>query len=287
MQRISFYLAFAFLWTISLLPMPVLFFFSDLLYIFVYHIVGYRKKVVFKNLRNSFPEKSDEEIKSVAKKFYKHFCDMFFETFKCLNISKKEIRKRITIKNPKFLDELYHKEKSIIAVFTHYANWEITLGIPMQIKHRNISIYKPQSNKYFNKLSLDIRKKFGMEMVAMKNTLRCIMEYQQKNVRTLVVFLSDQSPVRTEIHYRMNFLNQDTPVFLGVEKISRKLNQPVVFMDLKKVKRGYYSLEYVMLFENPAHTADYEITNRHMKYLEEKIKAEPAYWLWTHRRWKY
>lgn len=270
-----------------LLPLRVLYLKSNFFYFILFHIAGYRKNVVLDNLRNSFPEKSDEEIKNITKKYYLHLCDMFIETFKSIHLTEKQIKKRVEIKNIEVLDELYAKNKSVIAVLGHYGNWEWLFGLPLATKYKVLAIHKPIQNRCFNTLTNKIRSKFGIEMITMKGAFKSILNYQKKNELTLTYFLSDQTPVKEDINFWTNFLNQDTPVFLGAERIAKKTNQAVVFFNIKKIKRGYYSLEIEKLFDEPNQTSEHEITEKHVQTLEKHIKKEPAYWLWSHRRWKH
>ena len=258
-----------------------------MLYIILYYIISYRKKVVYTNLKNSFPEKSEKERKAIAKKFYKHLADLFIENITIHFIKEKEILKRVKFTNIEILTNYYKQNKSVIAVLGHYGNWEYYLGMPLITKYLFVGVYKKLSNKLFNKLFIKTRSKFGAEPVEMHNTLRTLIKYANEKKLNFAGFVSDQTPTKSESHYWTKFLNQDTPVFLGVEKIAKKTNQPVVFLYMRKVKRGYYQVEIIKLFDNPKETKEHEITECHVKLLEKIIKEEPAYWLWSHRRWKH
>lgn len=287
MKKIFFYIFYIFSWLLSILPLKIQYFIADFLYIILYYIIAYRKKVVYINLKNSFPEKSDKEIKSIAKKFYKHLADLFIENISFHFFSEKDILKRVKFTNIEILNNYYKQNKSVVAVLGHYGNWELYCGMPLITKHLNIGVYKKLSNKSFDDLFKKTRKKFGAEAVEMHNTFRTIIKYAKEGKLTFTGLISDQTPTKSEIHYWTKFLNQDTPIFLGVEKIAKKTNQPVVFMDMKKIKRGYYQVEIIKLFENPQETKEYEITEKHVRLLERIIKNKPEYWLWSHRRWKH
>ncbi len=237
-------------------------------------------------MRNAFPEKSEKEIKQIAKRFYKHFCDFVLESVKTIHISKKQNAKRFTYKNLEVFHELYKKNKNVILVSGHYGNWEWLVSLPSKLEHKFLALYKPLSNKYFDKLIINLRSKYATGMVPMDDTLRVMLDYKRKNELIITWFLADQTPPR-ETQYWTKFLNQETPIFLGTEKIARKLNHTVVFMDIHKLKRGYYQAEFTLLFENAADTKEYEITEKHTKYLENIINQKPEYWLWSHRRWKH
>ncbi|MBN2681218.1 MAG: lysophospholipid acyltransferase family protein [Bacteroidales bacterium] len=287
MQTFSFFLFYSVVWLFTLLPFRVLFFFSELFYYFVFYIVGYRKKVVFENLKNSFPEKTEEEIQEIAKKFYKHFCDLVFETFKAIHLSPPAHLKRFEFVNPKMLDKYHKKGQSVIAVFGHYANWEWMQAAPLVIPHQMVSVYKPQSNKSIDKLSNKLRSRYGNIMVSMKETYRKLVEMDSKGIPVLSLFLSDQSPARTEIQVYIPFLNHETPVIIGFEKIAKKLNHAVVYVDIMKVKRGFYKVEFIEISDNPALEPEMGLVQKFMAIMEEKIRRNPELWLWTHRRWKH
>ena len=288
MELVIYCIVFPLLWLISLMPLRVLYAFSDfVLYPLVYHVAKYRRKVVYDNLRKSFPEKSEAEIATIAKKFYKHFGHILVETVKLINISKAEVKKRIRYRNPELFFELFEKGKSIVAVTAHYGNWEWLVGVPENMPCRVLSLYKPLSNKHIEKMLTRMRTQFGAELVTMEDAPRILFTYKQNNVKTLSCFISDQTPIRSRIHYQTQFLNQVTPVFLGPEKMARKLKTAVVFVKMIPVKTGYYDFEIVPIAEDASLTNEHEITERHVKILEEQIKEHPEFWLWTHRRWKY
>jgi KDO2-lipid IV(A) lauroyltransferase len=287
MSDIGYYIFFGICWFITLLPLRVLYIFSDFLYFIAFYIIAYRKKVTLINLKKSFPEKSPAEIKKIAKKFYSFLFDQFLESFKLLQMNDKQILKRFNYQNTEVLDELYSKGKSIIAVFGHYGNWEWLASLPLITKYKVLAIYKPLANTIFDKFFIQLREKFGIITVSIHQTLRKILEYEQKKEFTITFFLGDQRPMRRYIKYWTTFLNQDTPVLLGVEKISKQTNQAVIFINIQKKKRGYYEITFNKLFENPRETEKYEITERHIRFLEKIIINRPEFWLWSHRRWKH
>jgi Kdo2-lipid IVA lauroyltransferase/acyltransferase len=276
-----------FLWLISILPLRVLYVISDFFYYIIYYLVGYRKKVVFQNLKKSFPEKSEEEIKTIAQKFYRHFTDLLFETIKLFTISEKELTRRINYKSTEIIDDLYNRGKHGIVVMGHYGNWEWLMGVSRATKHHAMSLYKPLANKFIDKMICKNRSRFGADLVPMKSALRAILKYKQENLLTLSCFIADQSPIRNEIQYWTKFLNQDTPVLLGIEKIAKLTNEPVLFYRILPVSRGYYEIEIIKLFEEVKDLKPYEITEAHTRVLEQTIRNCPEYWLWTHRRWKW
>ena len=281
------YLLLGLIWLISRLPFSLLYFFSDINFFFIYHVFGYRRKVVRVNLCNSFPEKSDKEIVSLEKKFYHHLCDLLMEILKIRGISKKQLLKRVHFKNTELLDELYEKGKSIIAVTGHLGNWEWTgMALPFNTKHKVFALVKPLSNEFLDKYMYKLRTRFAEDgPVPFKQAFRVIVKH--KNIPTCSLLASDQTPTKGEIEYWTTFMNQETPVFLGTEKMARALNFEILFFPIRIIKRGYYEVEISKMFENPKGTVDFEITEKHTRLLEEFIFKNPENWLWSHRRWKH
>jgi len=287
MDAAAFYIFYGLVWTITLLPLRILYAISDLLYIILYHFVGYRKKVVRTNLKNAFPEKSDAERQNIEKKFYRHLSDMFVETVKLIHLSEKENRNRLKIINPELLSRLYSEERDVIAVLGHYNNWEYLNILPKYTDYKVISVYRPLKNKFFDKLIISFRTRYGHILTPMSSVIREIISHKNNNSRTFTALLSDQTPAKSDIHYWTKFLNQDTAVYLGAEKIATKYGMAVVFLNFKKVKRGYYSITYELICDNASGMPEHAITEAHVKRLEEIIREKPEYWIWSHRRWKH
>ncbi len=287
MQAISFYIFYALNWVITLLPLRILFIFSDLLYLILYHVAGYRKKVVRTNLRNAFPQKTDKERLQIEKRFYRHLADMFIETFKFAHMSKKERLRRCTSENTELLRELYKEGKDVVLVLGHYNNWEYLNLLPFFSDHTAISIYKPLKNKYFDRFILNYRSKYGMVLSPMSLVIKDILTRRKKGEKTMTAFVSDQTPARDDIHYWTTFLNQDTAVYLGAEKVATKYNMAVVFLHIQKKKRGYYNIKFDLLFRDTAGLTEYTVTETHVRHLEAIINEKPEYWVWSHRRWKH
>jgi len=274
------------LYLLSLLPFPVLYFLSDILYGFLFYVFKYRRKVVFNNLLNSFPEKSKSDIELIEKRFYRYLADLMLESIKTLTISAEEIKKRFVFKNIEILNKHLQNGKSVIAVSGHYGNWEWgPVATGLEINEKVLVVYKPLSDKRFEGLMNSMRSRFGSIMVPMKLTLRKVIEY--KNDPIVLVLVGDQTPAREESQYFTTFLNQQTAVFLGVEKIALMLNNPIVYFSINRIKRGYYECVFKSLIENPVHTKDHEITEAHIKELEKNIRLHPEFWLWSHKRWKF
>lgn len=287
MQALTFYLALPFLWLIALLPFPLMYGLSDIFYFLLYHVFGYRKKVVFENLRNSFPGKSEQEIEKIARRFYRYLCDLMLETFKTLVMSGRTAQKRCMLdESTRAVFEKYGAmNQSVIIVMGHYGNWEwagatfsSTFSYPLYV------IYHPLRNKHFDRLIYRMRTRFGTRLIAMRETFKEMVRLRHELNAT--AFIADQTP-SPENAYWTTFLHQDTPVFWGTEKIAQKMNYPVIYVTVKRLKRGYYRLHSEVLFENPKNTIEGEISEAHTRKLEQDISAQPEVWLWSHRRWKH
>jgi KDO2-lipid IV(A) lauroyltransferase len=287
MGKIVYYIFYALNWLLTLLPLRVLYIISDLMYLVLYYFPSYRRKVVRTNLRNSFPEKTDEDIRYIEKKFYHHLADMFIETLKVTHMSETQLRKHFKLKNPELLDRLHREKRDIIAVLGHYNNWEWLNIFSTQTRYKTVSIYKPLHNKSFDTFVNSLRSKYGMVLTPMSSIIREIIQDRKNNVNTISAFLSDQIPIKDDIRYWTNFLNQDTPVYLGAEKIAAKYDMALVFFNIQKIKRGYYELNVELLFEHTAGLPEFVITDTHVKRLEDIINQKPEYWIWSHRRWKH
>lgn len=285
MGKIAFFL---FVKPLSLLPLPILYLLSDFFYLIIYYGFGYRKKVVFNNLKNSFPTKTDQEITVIAKGFYSHFCDLIIEAIKMFGISKEELIRRCKVRNPELMQQYFDEGKSLIIPAGHYNNWEMAATASnLQIPHQSIGIYAPLKNKFVNDKIRTSRAKFGLELLP-KKEIKIGFE-KDKNRLTAVLFGADQSPTSkasANSSYWTTFLNQETGVMIGSEKYAKQYDYPVVFGKVTKVKRGYYEFEFITLEDNPRVTGFGEISEKHTRLLEEIILENPQYWLWTHRRWK-
>lgn len=289
MNTVLYYLLLLWAKANALLPMKVLYWVSDFLYIIIYRLIGYRTKVVRRNLRASFPDKSEAELRKIEKDFYHHFADYIVETIKLAHISEKELQRRAFVQNPELIDRLMEKGHSTFIVFMgHYGNWEWYSGSSSRFVDCKIhQIYRPLNNPAIDRLFLYLRTRFNSFCIKKNDTFRDIVKLKQNRVRTIVIFLADQTPSRGNLHYWTTFLNQDTPMLTGAERIARKLNLPVLFLDVQKLRRGYYTLEIKVLSESPKETPENWLTEQYTRMLEKMILRAPAYWLWTHKRWKY
>lgn len=287
MKFLAYIFTYSFIWLLHLLPERILYLLSDLFYLLMYHVAGYRKKVVYDNLQKAFPEYDRSEIRRVAKKFYHHLSDLFLEQAVFHFYSEAKTLKRMTYKNPELLNELYGKGKQVMAVLGHYGNWEYMASLGLAIDYPVVAIYKPLRNKYFDRMVMRNRNAFGVIPVPMEKIARKLIGYKKSKTPVLTLNLGDQRPRYQQIQYWTRFMGRDTPMFLGTEKLARKLDAAVVFLKIRKLKRGRYEMEAELICESPANLKPFEITNRHVRILEDLIREEPAYWLWSHKRWKH
>jgi KDO2-lipid IV(A) lauroyltransferase len=280
-------LTYFFIWLLHLLPEPLLYFVSELLRLLVYHVVRYRRKVVRENLIRAFPEFSLKKLRRTECLFYRHLCDLILESAVSYFYSEKRILQKITYKNTDLLDGYYRKGKQVIGVTGHYGNWEYLNTLALVCPYQVVGIYKPLKNKYFDRLVRRSRERFNTQTVPMEQVARKLIGSSREGTPTLTLFLSDQRPIFQHIQYWTNFLGQVTPLYLGAEKLARKVNAAVVFLKIRKVRRGRYEVEVAPVCEDPAPMEPYAITEAHVRILEELIREQPAYWLWSHRRWKH
>lgn len=273
------------IYLLSLLPFPVMYFISDILYVLLYRVIGYRVRVVRENLRNSFPEKSEEERKQIEKKFYRYLPDLIVEAIKMRSMSEQELRKRFIIRNPGLVHDYFEQGKPVVGVTAHYGNWELGIfGLKSVVKEPVLIIYKPLKNLKFDAVFNAIRSRFGAIMVPMKKTLRYIVRY--KDVPHMSIFVSDQTPRYEESDYFTEFLNQPTLVFTGASRIAQRLDAPVIYCRINRIRRGYYETTFTVLTDKPNDYTVHELTDLYNRYTENIIKNKPELWLWSHRRWK-
>ena len=277
-------------YVLSLLPYRVLYGISDFFYLIMYHIVGYRKKVVRKNLSTSFPEKTPQELKEIEHGFYHWLCDYFVETLKLLTVSDEQLLKHIEFRNAEQIEEYYDKGQTCAAILGHYCNWELLSATGLAFKRHKEAvcglIYHPLRSKIFDMLFKDIRQSKGGVCIPKQEILRYLVRYRREKRMWLFGYISDQSPKYLNIHCWLPFLNHDTPVFTGGEKIMKKMNDAVFYVDMQRPERGRYICTFRLITDKPAEMQENEITTRFFKMLEDTIKRDPRLYLWTHDRWK-
>jgi KDO2-lipid IV(A) lauroyltransferase len=270
-----------------MLPFPLLYLFSDVVYFIVYRVIGYRKRTVRENLVLTLPHLSKEELLIIEKKFYRHMCDMFLEMIKTMNISKEEICKRYVFKNFEVYQELEKQEKSVAIMCAHYASYEWVVSMNYYTKFKGYGIYKQIKNPHFDKLVHSIRSKFNATLITTKETIPTISNNNRNKKLSVYGFASDQSPKENTAHHWAKFMGIVVPVHTGAEMLARKYNMNVIFLKTKKIKRGYYEATMEVLSENVSEKPSFELTELFLRRVEEQIYESPEYYLWTHKRWKY
>lgn len=286
MGAIGYYLALPFIYGIALLPFPLLNVLSDVFRFVLFTLIGYRRNVILTNLRNSFPQKSEAEIQTIARKFQQWFCDLTLETLKTLTLSPETLRKRVTFEGTDILRRYAQEKQSIILVLGHFGNWELAgarYSAEPSLPQLYV-IYHPLQNKWFDGLVHRMRTRHGTRLYTMRETSKSML--RDRHLNTATAFIADQTPA-PERAYWMTFLNQDTPVFQGTEALAKKLDYPVIYISITRPRRGYYRMVAETLVEKPDALGLGEITQIHTKRLERDIVNYPDLWLWTHRRWKH
>ncbi len=270
---------------LSRLPFAILYRISDFMYYMVYYILAYRKKVVLKNLKLSFPDLTIQEHKRIAKKFYRHLCDILVETIKVFSISEKEAKKRFNFSNPDILIPYAKKNQNILLVAGHYNNWEMggIMANQLGAYHSNVLI-TPIKDPFLHKKFQASRARFGVSLIP-KTALRKLLKSKTK-IAQIIILLADQSPTYSRRVIRLKFLHQDTAVTLGPEWIARNYNYPVFWVSVRKIQRGHYRARFELITDTPQATNKGEITKKYTNLLQTQILEHPEYWLWTHRRWK-
>jgi KDO2-lipid IV(A) lauroyltransferase len=266
------------------IPFPLLYALSDLLAFLIFRVFGYRKKIIRQNLENSLPELSEPQYKAIERASARNFCDVMLENLKLLTLSKNGLRKRMHLVNPEILEKIEKDEQGIILITAHYNNWEwMGLSISTYTEQNINGVYKPLSNKSIDALMLKSRERFGTQLSPMQSFAKKVLSPTGR--KSINIMLADQSPHKDKVDFFCNFLNQDTPVFLGPEKLMKAGQMKLYFMEVHRLKRGCYEMKIVPLVD-----ADPEkkgsATLAHVKHLEQIIQAKPESWLWSHRRWK-
>lgn len=287
-SKLVYWLAYAGMWLLALLPLKILYILSDVLCFLLYRVVHYRLRTVRTNLKNSFPEKDKTELREIERKFYQYLCDYMLEEIKLMGISFEELCRRMEYENKEIFLDMIEKYGGIILLIPHYANfeWIIGMGAIMRKGDLPVQVYKPLQNKYLDELFRVIRSRFGGYNVPKHSTAREVIKLRNEGKRIVLGLITDQSPNRSEAHYWTTFLNQDTVFMDGAERIAKMMSYPVFYCELIKNRRGYCKVVFDLVTEYPKTTAEGEITEIFARRLEQTIRREPAYWFWSHKRWK-
>jgi len=280
------YIKFFSFYILSILPFRILYMISDFTFILIYHLIKYRRKVVSSNLESAFPDKTKTERIRLEKKFYRHFCDIWFESIKVLTGNKKELKKRFVVKNPELIQRYYDEKRSIILYAAHQGNWEWLSLLSLHLPHQLTSFYQPLSSGYFEELMKITRERFGMICIESNKGYRSVVGFTESSILTANILAGDQSPRGDSAKHWLQFLNQETAFLIGADRIAKKSNQVVIFPSFRKKRRGHYELEFKVIEDKAMKNNSYKIIDKYAKLLEETIINSPELWLWSHRRWK-
>lgn len=274
---------------IAFLPMPLLYGLANLLYLLTYRVVRYRLRIVRRNMAGCFPDKPVAELRQLERDFYHHFADYIVETIKLAHISLDELLRRGHLNNPELIDQLMDEGHTcVVGVMGHYGNWEWFSGAGRALSDGILrQIYRPLTNKAFDRLFISLRNRKGACGIRKNDTIRDMIRLKKERNRSLVVFIADQTPSVANLHYWTSFMGQNTPMLTGPERIARKLDLPVVFIDTQKTARGHYTVDFKIITKEPKATPEFWITEQYARMMEDNILRNPAYWLWTHKRWKH
>lgn len=290
MKLLIYYIAYPILWLISKLPFPIFYFVSDCFFVLLFHIVRYRRKAVTENIKLTMPHLSDQDVHKTVKQFYKHLCDIFLEMIKTFTISEEELKKRFQFTNLDTILEVEKQGKSALLFCAHYANWEWLIILDKFISFQGYAVYKKLGNPHFDNLFLKIRTRFNTRLIEMKETIRVIRQNEVDKNHGIYAFISDQSPMIGDANYWQNFMGIEVPVFTGGEALCKKFNMEPMYLKVEYVKRGHYQATFIPLRkegENVKEIPNYELTNRFLQEVEKQIHEAPAYYFWTHKRWKH
>ena len=287
-QDILYYIGFGLWWIVSILPMPIHYFFSTLIYFVIYYLVGYRRKVVRQNLVECFPDKSQKEIIAIEKGFYQYFCDLMVEAVKFFSITKKEMKHRMVMKGLDRISESVDKGRSIALFLGHNCNWEWVSTFPLWIGNdriRSLQLYHPLENPVMDRLVGYERERMGSTNITMAQSIRHITKFRQDGP-VIVGFISDQVPLWESMNYWLPFFGKDTPTMTGAERIATKMDFDCYYVHMRRVRRGYYEATFELMTDTPKQKPEFWLTEEYYKRLQENICEQPSYWLWSHRRWK-
>ena len=287
-MRLLYYVIYSLWFLLSLLPLRIHYMLSDLLYLIIYRLIHYRVAVVRKNIQESFPEKDADEQLAIERGFYHWFCDYLAESVKLLTMSRSQMRRRMVFKGTDVVDEVVRNGQSCAVYLGHYCNWEWITSLPLWVtpEAQCGQIYHVLENQEFDKLFLKLRQRWGAVCIPMAETLRRLIQYRQANQPVVIGYIGDQGPFWNNIHHWCQFLNHDTPVLTGTERLARQTGQAAFYLDVRRLRRGYYEAEFKLITREPKQLAEFELTDIYFRMLEESIRRDPACYLWSHNRWK-
>lgn len=290
MKEFLYYIIYGIFYLVSKLPYRALYVISDIANLVLYHIVRYRRDIVRRNITSAFPEKSLEECISIERGFYKWFCDYFVETVKLMSVSRQELLSRIEFRGIDKIEECFDRGQTCAGILGHYGNWELLSATGLVIKKHPEAviglIYHPLRSQLFDRLFINMRQSMGGVCVPKKDILRYLVSFRSQNLMNLFGYIADQAPRYRNIHLWLPFLNHDTPVFTGAERIMRKMNNAVFYIDVERPERGKYIYTFKLMTDKPGEIPEFEITKKFFVMLEQTIRREPRFYLWSHNRWK-
>lgn len=290
MKEFLYNIIYGIFYLVSKLPYRALYVISDIANLVLYHIVRYRRDIVRRNITSAFPEKSLEECISIERGFYKWFCDYFVETVKLMSVSRLELLSRIEFRGIDKIEECFDRGQTCAGILGHYGNWELLSATGLVIKKHPEAviglIYHPLRSQLFDRLFINMRQSMGGVCVPKKDILRYLVSFRSQNLMNLFGYIADQAPRYRNIHLWLPFLNHDTPVFTGAERIMRKMNNAVFYIDVERPERGKYIYTFKLMTNKPGEMPEFEITKKFFAMLEQTIRRDPRFYLWSHNRWK-
>ena len=288
MKKLLYYLVYSLWYAFSLLPLRIHYCISDVMFFIIFYVLRYRRRTVWLNIVTSFPEMEPEEHRDIERRFYRWFCDFLVESVKYMTISESQIKKRMVFKGMDVVNQCVSEGQSCAVYLGHYGNWEWVTSLPLWVssKAQCGQIYHPLENKDFDRLFLKTRQRFEAVCIPMNDSLRRILEYKRQGKPTVIGYIADQAPFWWNIHHWTTFMHHDSAVFTGTERIARRMNQSTFYLDVHRIKRGYYEVEFKLMTREPQKMEEYELTDLYFKMLEQSIRRQPECYLWTHDRWK-
>ena len=272
---------------ISRLPLKIQYAFADTIFFLGYRVAGYRKSTVRENLQKSFPEKSVEEIKQIEKKFYHNFSDYLVEMVRSFTMSSTELRVRVQHINQDVFHKAKEDGKNVILLAGHVFNWEWFNALATVIpQEKCFPVYRKVNSSFWEEKIKNIRNSYGNHALEAKEVIRHILK-NPNDGNSVYMFVADQTPHFSEVSFGLNFLNQKTPAFIGYDKLATRLDLTFVYCEMKKVKRGFYQVNYHEITPNRERFEEFEVVKKFHKQLEKTINKYPDNYLWSHRKWKY